>query len=766
MPFLFRHKNTESEMASSVNPEKENVRKSFFRWRLMVVVLFLIVTIFGILGTTTQTKAEVIVQQQNYKNTSGTLQAAPAQQPDTAGADNSSSSCGFMNLGGCFVYIAFWIMGLMALVLWLAGTLLDFVINQTIIQMATNLTQFTGLNTAWKIIRDLMNVAFIFLLVYEGIKMIISKSSTGEAQKLVASIIMASLLINFSLFFTKVLIDASNIVTVGIYNSLIDNSINSSATATGDLAKKSGLSLPFMKALGVSDFYSQGTFSSMVNKAGSGGNLVIIGLLGSVVFLIISFVFFAISALFVVRYVTLLILLMLSPIAFMGGAISFVKTYTSDWWRALNSQLIFAPVFMIMMSIVISLMSSPGFISKSGNWGDVISANATEATAVASNTAMQGQSSLSLILNFVIIIGLIIFSLVIAKKTSFAGSQYIGQATNKLTSAAGTAVMGGTAAIGRRTVGAGASRLAESDKFQKWAGRSAIGDRALKITRGTAGSSFDVRAGITGKAIGATGMNMGKAKEGGFDKTLADKTAAQQKFGDSLRSDDAKRAYAVRKAKGSTLLRGLGVRGGSMTNGRTLGGIMGRSERVMASKILHKQIEPLETMLQTLKDTETSQNDTKTNLNQRLVDLNTELATLRAAAAAAAGGLALSSTDTNRKATLENPNGPLKNINDQMAAINNKLLNTTTQIHYLTAPVGDPTHINGGELTRRRAEVDRLVSNSKNQVPLTPQQLAKNAGANAAHASAVAAATAAGLPPPPAPKIATTRNTRADEQNF
>ena len=108
------------------------------------------------------------------------------------------------------------ILKLAAFILYLAGTILDFVINFTIVDMASNLSKLTGINMAWKVIRDLMNMAFIFLLVYEAIKLIIGQSDTGKIKNFITFIVLASLLINFSLFFTKVMIDASNIVTIGV----------------------------------------------------------------------------------------------------------------------------------------------------------------------------------------------------------------------------------------------------------------------------------------------------------------------------------------------------------------------------------------------------------------------------------------------------------------------------------------------------------------------------------------------------------------------
>ena len=194
--------------------------------------------------------------------------------------------------------VLYGIMSIISLLLMLAGLLLDFVVNFTIVNMRTQLNALTGINIAWKILKDLMNIAFIFMLVYYGITLIIGVSSKESIKKFIVGIILASLLINFSLFFTKILIDASNVVTTGIYHSIIDNTILPVTGPDGVTRPVSGLSVPFMRALGLSSFYSATTFESMRTTAGGDWNALFIPALGVVLFLIVTFVFLSIAILF------------------------------------------------------------------------------------------------------------------------------------------------------------------------------------------------------------------------------------------------------------------------------------------------------------------------------------------------------------------------------------------------------------------------------------------------------------------------------------
>lgn len=437
------------------------------------------------------------------------------------------------------LYLMSWVTGI-------SGLLLNFVLKYTIVDMKTNLAGLTGINTAWKVIRDIMNIAFIFLLVYEGILMIIGQSSVEKVRKFIVAIVIASLLVNFSLFFTKVLIDASNIVTIGVYNSLLPpNPIPTDLNY--------GLSNAFTSKLQITSLYSTKANSDLGGQTGLGG--IIIFTVGSAIILLVSaFVFFAIACMFVIRYITLIILLMLSPIAYMGSVIPGFGTYSRQWWESLKGQLLFAPIYMIMTSVILTLMGSSKFLVNGAEFAKALANNGgtppTDAT-------------LGLILNFAVIIGLLIASLVIAKSASTKGSSLIGKATGNLTAFAGGAVMGGVAAVGRRTVGAQANKMANDKDLQD---RAAAGDlkaqAKLKTYRGIAASSFDARRSRVGEMTAtATGVSLGKGTEGipfmgnakagqgGYTQIVKDKEAKEKKYMESLKPSDEQEAQHRAEAK-------------------------------------------------------------------------------------------------------------------------------------------------------------------------------------------------------------------------
>jgi hypothetical protein len=419
-----------------------------------------------------------------------------------------------VNLANAILIFLSWIAGF-------AGAILDYVLSFTIVNMNVNVfgdgspanPGITGINTAWKIIKDLMNIAFIFILLYESIKIIIGQGSVESVKRFVLGIVLASLLINFSLFFTKVLIDASNIVTIGVYRSILSTPV--APPQPGQPPTTNSIATILLSKLKLQTIYS--TSNPDLSTNGIGGALIfLIG--SSIIFLISTFILFAITANFVIRYITLIILLVLSPIAYMGIALNAVQPYQKKWWDSLKGQLLFAPVFMIMLMIVITLISSPGFVSQ-GTFADLfLNTNVSpNANAASGSGATAGTSASGLVLNFALVIGLLIATLTVSKSVAKSGADQIGTMTSKLTGYAGGALMGGTARLGRSTVGRWGANKANDEDLKDRASKGGVGGFTARMQLAAANraatSSFDTRAtdsfGALSKATGM-GTDFGK----------------------------------------------------------------------------------------------------------------------------------------------------------------------------------------------------------------------------------------------------------------
>lgn len=331
-------------------------------------------------------------------------------------------------------YLAYYGSVLITLLSWMlaaVGALLDFVINFSIYGMSTYVTESKVIQPAWKTIRDLANMLFIFALLYIAINTILQREGF-YTKKLIAKLIIAALLINFSMLFTKVIIDVSNIVTVKFYSAImVEGSISYEAkddTATTimkTITPSSGLAAAYMQKLGMVNVFTKAT---ELDLSSFSADLVM-----GIIFIVIAiFVFFVIALLFVMRFIILILLLIFSPIMFISSILPSTKGYADKWWTALYAQCIFAPAFMVM------------------NW----------LTLQLAGTVSHSSDALEIIVNYVIAMSFLIASVIVAKSSSSMAGSLITNMTGAIGSyTAGKAARGIGKLYDRGAAGAANSKV-------------------------------------------------------------------------------------------------------------------------------------------------------------------------------------------------------------------------------------------------------------------------------------------------------------------
>jgi hypothetical protein len=334
--------------------------------------------------------------------------------------DVTPPSVGF-NIEACVAGLANIILTLVGTILYLAGILLNFVFKQSVIDMTEFINNISAIEKGWTIFRDLANMFFIFILVYIAILTILRLSS-HNTKALLIRLIVAALMINFSLFFTKVVIDASNIIAIEFYDKI---TINGVSLGSENAPLDAGLSAAFMSPLKLTSFYSKGEKGMTVETATVGKSITVM-VLGSIFLLIAAFSFFTVSILFAIRFAVLILLMVLSPFAFAGMILPQMQKISSQWWNTLFSQAFFAPVYIMLTWFVLSIIVDKNFLGASSGhtFTDAIRDGSMPATAV--------------IFNFLIVIIFLIASIIIAKDMASKGGVAVQAAANK-----GTAFMGG-----------------------------------------------------------------------------------------------------------------------------------------------------------------------------------------------------------------------------------------------------------------------------------------------------------------------------------
>jgi hypothetical protein len=408
-----------------------------------------------------------------------------------------------------------------------AGTFLNFAISISIVKMKSIIEGVGAVNVAWKVLRDLANVFFIFILIYIAIMTILGLAG-GETRRMLTNVILVALFINFSLFFTKVIVDASNILTIQFYNSI----------SRGPDDAKNGLSYVFMEGSRLKTLIStpQKPESTIAKET----PYMFLGFMSLLFGIILGFAFLAIGILFVIRLVMIIFLMILSPIAFLGITVPKLNDVWNKWWGTLINQSLFAPTMMLMLWVIAAVINSPGYVAALQLNNQTVSF----VQLVDGSAGGRGVSSLILV-NFAILIVMLIGGVMIANSFGTWGSGAVTSTFDKWSRrAVGASTLGAVGFAGRNTIGRLGSKLAGTEFMKRQAARSTLGALTLKGMRGVANSNFDAR-GVMGDALGeAQGKGGYQAK---LDKQVKERVEFAKSLGKDVKIQDKETKAVIKK---------------------------------------------------------------------------------------------------------------------------------------------------------------------------------------------------------------------------
>lgn len=285
--------------------------------------------------------------------------------------------------------------------MWLTGSLLDYAISDFVVGFGYYYKQ-NGIGSAidilWTSVRDIFNLTFIFGLVYIGFKTILD-SSDNSAKKALGMLIMAALLVNFSLFFTKSVIDFSNIAAKQFVQTY-ENPKGSNQYKISDR---------LMDYLGVQTVFK--------TKKEELPNLSWSYVFGAMyLYLVAAFVFLAGAILLIIRFIVLNIYMLLSPVMFIGWVFPNFSGVTKKYWEGFLGQAFFAPAYFLMLYFSMKIIQS---LQEGLN----ITAGKNLATVVSGTDYATALSSTGGILMFFLLAsGFMIASLLVGKKIGAAGA--------------------------------------------------------------------------------------------------------------------------------------------------------------------------------------------------------------------------------------------------------------------------------------------------------------------------------------------------------
>lgn len=451
--------------------------------------------------------------------------------------------------------IYFLVVNLFGFFLSLGGIVLNYAINTFVIGFGTQFSD-NGIgfivDQSWATLRDLFNIVFIFGLVAIGFKMILRVNDSNSKRWLVM-LILAALLVNFSLFISKFIVDFSNIVAVEMINEGMQTQ-----TADGRRVFR-----PDPDGVNVSGSMSDmlklpTTFSAQSAETNPGKKTwgLIFGTM--IIYIVGTFVFLSAGILLIIRAAVLIVLMIASPFLFIGMVFPSLQGSASKLWKMLLTRSFFAPIYITFLYITLKVagdyMSS---VSGSTNYGAAFNSDGTAGADSATIGATFGP--------FIIITALLMISLVAAQRIGVEGGatavkmgkSAMGYGRKQL----GRGAARGTGALARNTIGRAAHNAANSERGLQRASGGFVDRQIAGFYRKAAATSFDARGekgskyGTKRKGGYAANQEATKKKEKEYAKTLErdayDSNGNPKADFEEMRNNDS--AYSLAKSQSSSL---------------------------------------------------------------------------------------------------------------------------------------------------------------------------------------------------------------------
>lgn len=284
------------------------------------------------------------------------------------------------------------------LLVWAGGALLDYSISWFVVGFGDfyiNKGIGVAIDELWKSVRDIFNLTFIFGLVYIGFSMILGSDSS--AKKTLATLIMAALLVNFSLFFTKAVIDFSNIAAKQFVEEFRDK-----PTYNYKVSEK------FMNHVDV---------QKIIQLDGTPINGLSWGYIFGAMYLYIitGFVFLAGAVMLTVRFIILNIYMLLSPVMFIGWVFPKFESVTKKYWSGFLGQAFFAPAYFLMIYFAMEIIGKLKISLGGGSMAAAVSGGSTSFEAA--QLSMGGTITF-----FLLASGFMIAALIVGKKIGTVGA--------------------------------------------------------------------------------------------------------------------------------------------------------------------------------------------------------------------------------------------------------------------------------------------------------------------------------------------------------
>lgn len=264
-----------------------------------------------------------------------TITIQPASDSDTSGITGEASSC---NIGASVSWlvcgVAGWIADTVDVVYgWLAAFLT--------VQPLTS-ENSSSLYNLWNIVRNFANVAFVIGFLVVIYSYLAGGGFNGyEIRKILPRVVLAAILINISFWICSIAIDISNIAGVSLQDLLINIRENAVAVGENDNVGWGEMATYVL---------SGGTIGTIafLSAAGAAGSFSALAFMLVIVLITVVFSLLVAFIILAARQAILIILVILSPLAFAAFILPNTEKWFERWRSIFTTLLLLFPIFSLL----------------------------------------------------------------------------------------------------------------------------------------------------------------------------------------------------------------------------------------------------------------------------------------------------------------------------------------------------------------------------------------------------------------------------------
>lgn len=327
----------------------------------------------------------------------------------------------------------------------------------------------TAVKEGWKLVRDLCNMFFIVILLVISFATILRIESYAY-KKWLGKLVIAAILINFSKTITGFFIGMSQVVMLTFVSAFKD-------AVAGNLAQ--GLHLTEMMKASASGEMDKAFGDQVVDAMAVFGTLAL-ALVLLTVFVIVMLIMIVIL---VGRIVSLWVLVILSPAAYLLQASPFGAKYSKQWWQEFGKNLISGPVLAFFLWLAFLTIQRSGERGVADMRAQQTNAQGDLSFSAETPQFLSGISKTSYLMDYIVTIALLIAAIGLTQQLGVIGSSFAGKMQQNL-GKWGKKVAGGLVSRSTKGTRKGLDRFASTKLMpisQFIPGTTAYGMRKEKI---------------------------------------------------------------------------------------------------------------------------------------------------------------------------------------------------------------------------------------------------------------------------------------------